>query len=275
MRYRFALTVALLALTACEATDTLAPYEESMDFELEVVDAPNSPSSGRVVMGGTDTLRFKVPDNLLGGDVLPVYEQVPAPFQMSLFEDMLYLTYPRAVPAEDDGSTVGTAGGGGGGTIGMYDEDTESVRMAPAPIHIPVFAQLGALRGEGEVRGVVGLSTVALRPSGYGDAAGICLPTRATVDGVLIVHRVTVLADARSIPQDGLPGGSYRVPVEPTWSVGDSSVVHFENTWGEGGAEFARIAAHAEGETVLRVGVRTAGTRVDTIPVRVSSTCPA
>lgn len=275
MRFRYLLTtVALLAVAACDSTtDPVAPYEESVDFELDVVGGHNS--IGTIVMGDTAPVKFVVPEDLLGGEAHPIYEPIGAPFVVSIVEDTLFVTYPRVQPTGNDGSDIGTAGGAGGGAIGMYPQETATVLMAPANVHLPVFAQFGALRGEGEVRGVVGLSTVALRPSGYGDASGICLPTRATVDGVLVVHRVTVLADARSIPQDGVPGGSFRVSVEPTWSVGDSSVVHFENTWEEDGAQFARIAGHAGGETILRVSVRTGGTRVDMIPVRVSSTCSA
>lgn len=271
MKFRYVLTVALLALAGCEVTDPIVTYEESIDFELEVADGHATRSIGSVVMGDTAPLKFTVPEGLLGGDAEPFYEEIGAPFQMSVMDDTLAITYPRVVTIADDGSDIGRAGGGGG-AIGMYDQETASVLMAPAHIHVPVFAQLGGLRGKGEVRGVVGLATIALRPSGYGDATGVCLPTRAHVDGKLIVHNVTILADARSIPQDGVPGGSYRVPIQPHWSVGDSSVAHFANTWEEGGAQFARIEGHAAGEAVLRV---MAGSKVDTIPVRVSSTCPA
>lgn len=266
MRIRFALTVALLALAACEATDTFAPYEESTDFELVVADAPIGTSSGSVAMGGADTLKFIVPEDLLGDDVHPVYQQILAPFQMSVSEDTVYITLSRIEPSDDGGSTIGRAGGGGGGAIGTFEQDAEGPLLAPDPIHSTVFAQLGALLGAGQIRGVVGLSTVDLRPAAFGNAEGICLRPLALV---------TVLADARSIAQTGLPGGSYRVPVTASWSVTDSTVVGFDNTWGEDGAEFARIQGASEGETVLRASVSGEGSSSDDIPVSVSSNCPA
>lgn len=271
MRFRCVLTVALLALGACESTtDPVAPYEQSADFELDVVGGHNS--IGTIVMGDTTPVKFVVPEGLLGGEAHPVYGPIGTPFEMSIAEDTLFVTYPSVQPIDNDGSGIGTAGGGGGGAIGMYPQETASVLMAPANIHLPVLVQFGALRGEGEVRGVVGMETLALRPAEYGDAAGICLPAPVTVDGELLVHSVTILADARSIPQEGLPGGSYRVPVVPFWSVADSAVAPFADTWEDGGAQFARIEGHAPGETMLRV---TAGARSDTIPVRVGDACPA